>query len=399
MTAHSKLGPSGAHRWINCPGSVRAQEEAVAENPSLAGGSSEAADEGTAAHELLEAALMTGGEPVDFVGSTFNGFVVDDEMADAVAVATDYIRAYLATHPKATMVSEQTLPIPLGSAFLNELGTSDVIIDNYPDEYVVIDYKHGIRHVVEVENNPQAMLYAASYRSHVQRVPTRFRLVIVQPRAPHAKGPVREWVIVIKQLSEFMEMAREKALLTLEPNAPRAAGPWCTFCRAAGTCRTQAMHALSVAAQEFDDFQEMLPLTAKNPLTLTPEQIGYALSQLDVMEDFANAIRGYALGAINAGRKIPGWVVVKGRTRRVYSKSEDEVYAEVLQAGISLDHIAPRKLGSPAQLERACRALGIPYESFSSLVTRSKPALHLASERDPRPAVAPGAEFQDDVLT
>jgi len=393
MTTHSKLGPSGAHRWINCPGSVRAQEEARAADTTAGDHSSPSAEEGTAAHELLEAALMTGGEPVDFLGATFNGFVVDDEMADAVAVATDYVRAYMATHPNARLLSEQTLPLPLGDQFGSELGTSDVILDNYPEEYVIIDYKHGVRHVVEVENNYQTMMYGASYRSHVKRVPSQIKLVIVQPRAPHPKGPVREWTLTIKDLSEFVNMAREKAVLTLDPEAPRVAGPWCTFCRAAGTCRTLALHSLAVAAQEFDDFNEMTPIRTTNPLQLTPEQIGYALSQAPLIEDWMSALRGYALGAIRAGRKIPGWTVVSGRTRRIYAKSEDEVYAEVTQAGISLDRIAPRRLGGPAALERACRATGIPYDQFSTLVTRSMPALHLAPESDPRPAVLAGSEF------
>jgi hypothetical protein len=43
--AHAKLGPSGAHRWMSCPGSIVLEED-VPDRSSVY------ADEGTAAHML-----------------------------------------------------------------------------------------------------------------------------------------------------------------------------------------------------------------------------------------------------------------------------------------------------------------------------------------------------------
>ena len=48
---HARLSPSAAIRWINCPGSIRLSDQVP---PA---GSSEYADEGTAAHALAELKL------------------------------------------------------------------------------------------------------------------------------------------------------------------------------------------------------------------------------------------------------------------------------------------------------------------------------------------------------
>ena len=59
--AHARLAPSAAKRWMNCPASVRATED-------LPDSTSEAAAEGTAAHELCSHCLMTGDDPATFLG-------------------------------------------------------------------------------------------------------------------------------------------------------------------------------------------------------------------------------------------------------------------------------------------------------------------------------------------
>ena len=48
---HARLGPSAAHRWINCPGSVALSEQVSA----TTGGAY--AEEGTVAHSLAELKL------------------------------------------------------------------------------------------------------------------------------------------------------------------------------------------------------------------------------------------------------------------------------------------------------------------------------------------------------
>lgn len=62
MAKHAKIcGPSGAHRWMVCPGSERLSQ-------GMPDGSSKYAIEGTAAHALAEQCLLSGLDPLDFVG-------------------------------------------------------------------------------------------------------------------------------------------------------------------------------------------------------------------------------------------------------------------------------------------------------------------------------------------
>ena len=83
-TGHSKLGASGAKRWLTCPGSVALSE-------GMPNKSSKYAIEGTAAHQLAEECLLSGGSPYDFLGGGCvtieddDGFQVEYEVTDKMA--------------------------------------------------------------------------------------------------------------------------------------------------------------------------------------------------------------------------------------------------------------------------------------------------------------------------
>ena len=74
-SAHAELSASSSHRWISCPASVSASR-------GLADKSSEAALEGTVAHELAEECLRSDAQAKDYVGKSFNDHVVDDDMGE-----------------------------------------------------------------------------------------------------------------------------------------------------------------------------------------------------------------------------------------------------------------------------------------------------------------------------
>lgn len=79
-TLHAKLSASGSSRWLNCPGSVKAEE-------GLTDKGSAFAFEGTCAHELAELALTNNQHCSEWVDKQLienNQHTVDKAMADYV---------------------------------------------------------------------------------------------------------------------------------------------------------------------------------------------------------------------------------------------------------------------------------------------------------------------------
>jgi hypothetical protein len=90
--AHARFAPSAAHRWVNCPGSVRLCEP-------IPNKSTPAADEGTAAHQMAERCLNKGWDAADHytVDNTIPvrkgvEIRVTEEMIEGVQVYLDHVR-------------------------------------------------------------------------------------------------------------------------------------------------------------------------------------------------------------------------------------------------------------------------------------------------------------------
>jgi len=89
---HSIISASGSNRWLECPGSIDLSR-------GIPDTSSEAADEGTAAHTLAERCLLQNKNAAEFRGQTITvkdsgrAFIVDEEMAEAVQLYIDTIKA------------------------------------------------------------------------------------------------------------------------------------------------------------------------------------------------------------------------------------------------------------------------------------------------------------------
>lgn len=127
--AHAELSASSAHRWIACPASVQASRGM----PDNAG---QAAEEGTAAHELAEQCLRKGLEPHEFIGADFNGFRVGLEMANLVKIYTDYCRSLPQSFTFVERKVDYSLWVPDG------WGTADYISIKEGEAWVV-DLKFG----------------------------------------------------------------------------------------------------------------------------------------------------------------------------------------------------------------------------------------------------------------
>jgi hypothetical protein len=218
-TAHAPLAPSSALRWTNCPGSYAAEQGAPPGAPSFA------ADQGTAAHAFAARCLATGVPAADMTSDP----VILPMLSEALALS----RRIIADRP---VLLETRLPALRGLPLV--WGTCDVaVFDRLHRLAAIIDFKFG-SYVVPADSL-QLVIYAVLAAARFGVAPSGVTTWIVQPRALHLHGPARGAYYLPGELVAVEQHIRAAAARTAAPDAPRKAGEWCTFCRAAASCETR----------------------------------------------------------------------------------------------------------------------------------------------------------------
>ena len=373
MAIHAKLSASGAHRWMACPGSVSAEE-------GLPNTTSDAAEEGTAAHELAERCLIEEVTADYFLGITFNGFVVDQEMAEAVQTYLDYVLNLPGGHRIEQRV-DLSFWIPGG------FGTADFISVN-DTEITVVDLKYGKGIRVDAYENSQGMMYALGAQrglglSGYLRL-EKVKVVIVQPRLDH----ISEYEISPKALLTWGESVREYAAEALQDDAPRLPSlTACQWCRAKGTCEALAKKCNRTVGMEAG-----IPVPHGE---LSNDEIADTLPTLPLIKSWIKAVEEHALDAAVRGEIIPGYKVVRGTSRRAWD-DEALVTKSMKNAKVRVGEMFTKKLVSPAQAEKLL-GKGHRILQVHSIKPEGKPTLVL--EEDKRPAIESAAAGFEPVNT
>ena len=378
---HALLSASSAHRWLECPISVRM----TADLPDTAG---EAAAEGTLAHsiveERLDSIIANGKWPkkasaklrmderyrpvMEEHADTMVGYVMDifDGLNDGI-------------HDPILM-SEQRLDfsrwVPDGYGTGDALVIADGVIH-------VIDYKYGKGVPVYAEGNPQLRLYAlGAYEAYdalynIRDVHTH----IVQPRLESQTTEVLTAEELLKWADEYVA---PRAQMAMEGDGEPNPGEWCRFCRARATCRARAEQQLALARYEF-----------KSPLVLTPEEIGDILGRVDELSKWAKSVKDYALqSAVANGESFPGWKLVRGRANRKLT-DEAEVAAILTEQGFPPEQIYSLK--GLTDLEEVVGKKQLA-DLLGDLIVKPEGRPTLAPESDKRQAITHSAadDFADD---
>jgi hypothetical protein len=401
--AHATLAPSASHRWVHCPGSVRASAGLPDKSTSFAA-------EGTAAHFLAEHCLQGGTEPEKFAGQIIDTgyektyfmaigyeadgqtkFEVNDEMIEGVQLYLDVTRE-IADECEEFEV-EQHLVISE-----DIFGTGDVVAFNHDkSRLIVTDFKYGRGIPVEPKENTQLVLYAiGALKRYHNRGVKEIELVVVQPRCPHPAGPVRRWIADPATLLDMEADLMDAAAKTKEADPPLAAGDWCKFCKAAPTCDEFRKRAQAIAEAEFTDTTQAVV----DVKTLTPDQLATALAEVDILESWCRRLREHAHGEALHGRGPTGWkLVAKRAVRKWRDEAEAAEVLQMLTELTQLDLYADPKMLSPAQMEKL-----LPKKQrekvIGPLVTKQSSGVVLAPADDPRPLVVPDAEneFSDTTV-
>ena len=360
---HALLSASGAHRWLNCTPS------AVLESGEP-GSTSDAAEQGTAAHALGEHKLrkalkQRSKRPV----STWHDDEMEELTDDYAAYVLEQFNTAKVECADARLLIEQRLDfshiVPGG------FGTGDAVIITEPCLHI-IDLKYGMGVLVEAEHNPQLMLYALGALHAFGSLYDigKVAVTIFQPR----RSNVSTWTITATDLLAWAEtVVAPKAQLAATGGGQFAAGSWCQFCKLAPTCRARAEANLDIAKYEFAP-----------PAELSDNEIADVLARLQLLTKWASDVEAYAASlAINQGKVWPGFKVVAGRSVRKYT-DETAVAKAAQDAGYT--DIYDRKLITLTAMEKLMGKTQFT-EVLGELIHKpvGKPAL--VPDSDKRPAL------------
>ncbi len=461
MTFHVKRSPSKAKQFLNCHGTLALCETLPPEQRNQ---SSDAARFGTATHYLIECALRDGKEPIDYEDRIIllqgdeefatmlkpgartpkrdqKFFIADAEMADNAAVMTDYVRAKCDEYGidvrkiipagktgRGLQLETRTNPLPERD---DTSGTADVTIDAFPDLLELVDYKNGVL-LVEHEDNDQTLGYLLGKAIERGFKHKKYCATIVQPRSPHPEGPIRRFEVTKKDLLAYQARLKrgiehceeaERQFSSVEHMGldsqafKRWAKEWlkpgdhCTFCEAAAVCPARLQLAQSEAQMDFSEEPrdiEIIPPT-KSPAKrgeVTPDlvQVANILKWAPTLEALIRAANLYAQRALEAGYKVPGQKLVRGRSTRRWraDMTPPEIAAALVKGGFVKDksklYSAPKLLSGP-QTEKLVPKT--KRKAFNEkFLDKPEGALTVAAEDDPREAVVKriGDDFEDDIV-
>lgn len=411
---HSVRSPSAASRWVKCPGS----NNLIASRPDIEDKSGDAAEQGTAAHELLEECLLTATYPETHRGKLYNvgnaikpeGYEADSDMIDAVETATTWIWEQMDTNT--LMYPERKVDPTKLIGHEGSKGTADVTLIK-PPRLTIADYKHGKGILVEVVDNLQELIYGLGVMSEMPpeqlALITEVELVIIQPRASHPDGPIRSCVYPIAKMYEWAAYFKSAVELSMDPNAPLIAGSdQCKFCpvkKHRDGC--PAMMGAVNNAFQIQNINQIEPKVFKDVTKLTLEEKLLILDMADVIEQFVKAVKGQAQEDLKNGIAIPGQKLVRGQGgHRKFNLPDDKMIKRLgTSFGLKKNEVVaePKLLGVAKILSLAKKAEKYSDDKFKKLeglIVRPEGKLTMAPESDPRPAAGSllAAEAFKDVI-
>jgi Protein of unknown function (DUF2800) len=360
---HSPLGASIYHRWKECPGSVRL-------NKDLKSLDSPEATRGRRAHELAELWIKNRLCP--------KGKFQDLEQEDfeAVEVYYDFVESILGDRNDKDLQFWLERRFDLSKHYPQLFGTADfACYSRRHEKLVVVDYKHGAGHPVEVKENPQLQYYGVGALLEIGLPVKSVELVVVQPRCPHKDGVVRKWQTTSGDLLHFLDNLVSDAKKTAKPNAKLSVGDWCKYCPAAAVnCPKIREKSLKLASETFSE-----------AAAYNPEKLSEVLYMLPTMEAWIRNVRAFATSEAQAGRVPPGFKIVNKRPMRRW---KDEFTGERLaqEFGLKPPEIYDQKIKSPAQVEKMISK--DLRSKVDTLVDKVSSGYKLVESDDPTPEVS-----------
>lgn len=357
---HSPLGPSGAPRWINCPGSVKASQGKTDEESVFAA-------EGTAAHYIADRCFRDGVKAATFVGDVVevgkHKFGVTDDWAQHIQEYLDWCAEVKGD----VEISEEK--VRYDTWVRGGFGWVDRATIG-AGRCTIRDLKFGKGVQVWAKENEQLLMQALGVlESYPFDDIDEFVLGISQPRLDHRD----EWRISRADLLKWARETLVPAIEEIEKGEKFLAGEWCQFCRFKRDCAVRANVGLHAAFGDLDDPKPTSPL-------LTHDKKAAILPLLSTIRSWLSDFEEGVIADLIGGKDVGGWKLVEGRSNRGWS-DPDKVAKRV-----SPEDAFEKSLRSPAKLEKL---LGKAKFSkiLGELVVKPQGRPKLAPPDDPRPAM------------
>lgn len=404
---HALLSASSSKQWLHCPPSVRLQENFPNE-------SSVYAAEGTYAHEVCEYKVRK------YLKERVKRPQSEEYDTEEIEQITDVYAEFVITIIE-EMKENGCEPL----AFVEErvdyshiapsgFGTADMLIIGKDEQgrgiLHVCDFKTGAGVFVDADHNSQMMLYAIGalaaygFLYDIEIV----RMSIIQPRLDN----ISTFECSRQELEDWGESIKPIAKLAYEGKGEQHPGDWCRFCRAKPVCKACADEALALCREDFldldagafDDTAEESDMTApyeadtqtavfKQPGLIPISELAEILPTLNRISSWIEAVFAFVSSeAINHGVPIPGYKVVEGRSKRVFTDTKAVVDTAV-QNGYT--DLYKQTLITLTEFEKMMGKKKF-NELLGEYVAKPPGKLALVPESDPREPVdltTPGQEF------
>lgn len=406
MSAHARLSPSSAHRWMACPASVLLES-------GMPDTSSEFADEGTAAHELASMCLSSGNDTSAYLGRVITvkdskrAYEVTADMAGFVQVYVDNIRGKV--HGGDLMV-EQRVDFSTYVGVPGQFGTADaIILSTNGSELDVDDLKYGRGVRVDAFDvigpcdgtatatpvlapNPQLALYAlGAYEqfSALGDIET-VRISVHQPRLEH----ISTFTLSVSDLLAFGKKAKaaaEKAMDIVETgiwdlNDLNPGDKQCKFCKAKTKCPKLAQTVAEALSADFD----VIESAGVDVVVTAAPDLAYCMSKVELVEQWCKAVRAETERQLLAGTPVPGWKLVQGKQGNRAWVDEAQAEATLKTMRVKHEEMYDYKVISPTSAEKLFKAKVIgprQWPALQQMITRAAGKPSVAPESDKRAAL------------
>lgn len=445
--AHAFLSPSGAAAWMRCNAKPYRERD-------FPESTNDSADEGTAAHFLLEQCLDKNVDAAHFHGTRIrveNGQVefhqggkwpVGPDMTREVQKVLDLARS---DADGATIYPEQVLPISQFTGEDGATGTCDMVIVK-GKELWVRDLKFGRGVQVFAEGNEQLLIYGGAALDEFDVLGEVEKLVmcIDQPRLNHFD----KWELSVEEARNRLFEIQQTAMHILDSPDELKAAPGekqCRFCKASATCKERTEHTLELIVGEFVDLDKgfvevsieqaekllahsfgvkpaavdfefrddhccsflvkkpsirpSLEAATEAVATADDERLATLMDAADMIEGFAKAVRAEVERRLLAGSFTDArYKLVEGRQGARAWTDEAEAEAAMKAMRLKTDEMYDRKVISPTSAEKLLADSNKrKWAKLQPLITRSdgKPSVAPASDKRPALSMAIAEQFEE----